>query len=176
MTVAEIIDFASPPAIKRSVVRLVCTACGAEANASCNCGKPYVPAAQRVAEYDRANPGTSTRQAAADLGVSKSEVSRARQSPVPDGTPATVTGRDGRTYPAKRYHSVPVTDASRPAYSLRVRYTPPDLVAEAHKRFDKIEDLMHQMTKRQRAKFRKAALKRMTDAYLDDDTNWGDLP
>jgi hypothetical protein len=30
--------------IVKSLQRLVCTACGAEAHASCNCGKPYVPA------------------------------------------------------------------------------------------------------------------------------------
>jgi hypothetical protein len=58
--------------------------------------------------YDKANPGKSTRQAAADLGVSKSEVDRARQkSPVPCGTPDDsspdlVTGRDGKEYPARR--------------------------------------------------------------------------
>jgi hypothetical protein len=56
-----------------------------------------------VADYDKVNPGQSTRQAADDLGISKSEVSRGRQSPVPPGTPqATVTGRDSKTYPASK--------------------------------------------------------------------------
>ena len=88
------------PAFYRSVIRLACSACGAEANASCSCGKPYVPAAQRVAEYDRTNPGQSTRKAAADLGVSKSEVSRSRQG-VPRGTGEAITGRDGKIYPIR---------------------------------------------------------------------------
>ena len=41
-------------------------------------------------------------QAAGDLGVSQSEVQRSRQSREPDGSPGTVTGRDGKAYPAKR--------------------------------------------------------------------------
>ena len=86
--------------IVRSLQRLQCSACGTEANASCDCGKPYVPAAQRVAEYDKANPGQSTRQAAADLGISNKSVSVARG--VTRVTPDTVTGRDGKTYPARK--------------------------------------------------------------------------
>lgn len=95
-------DHLTLPAIKISAQRLVCFDCGAETNAICNCGVAYVPkAVERVAAYDQANPGQSTRQAAADLGISKSEVSRARQSPVPSGTPdTTVIGRDGKSYPA----------------------------------------------------------------------------
>jgi len=62
--------------IVRSLARLRCTKCGAEADASCNCGEPYLPAAIRVKEYDKANPGKST-------------------------TPETVTGLDGKTYKAK---------------------------------------------------------------------------
>jgi hypothetical protein len=34
--------------IKMSIQRMICTGCGAEANASCNCGQPYVPKAVRV--------------------------------------------------------------------------------------------------------------------------------
>jgi hypothetical protein len=85
-----------------SIQRLTCTKCGAEANASCNCGVSYMPAAERVREYDKANPGQSTRAASADLGISQSEVQRARKSGEPFGSPETVTGRDGKSYPAKR--------------------------------------------------------------------------
>jgi hypothetical protein len=60
------------------------------------------PAAKRVAEYDKANPGTSTRQAAADLGISNKTVSKARSADVTQVTPEIVTGRDGKTYPARR--------------------------------------------------------------------------
>ena len=90
------------PIIQRSIQRMFCEGCGAEANARCNCGKPYVPAKQRVAEYDKINPGQSTRQAAADLGVDNATVHRARNLGVADATPKTITGRDGKTYQSKR--------------------------------------------------------------------------
>jgi hypothetical protein len=95
-------DYLNPPAIKISAQRLACWDCGSETNATCTCGVAYLPkAAERVAEYDKANPGQSTRQAAADLGISNKTVSQARQqAPVTEVTPATVTGRDGKTYPA----------------------------------------------------------------------------
>jgi hypothetical protein len=70
------------------------------------------PAASRVARYDKANPGKSTRQVAADLGVSNKTVSQARQAVDPVTPDATVTGRDGKTYPRKR-----ITNAE--AYSKR---------------------------------------------------------
>ena len=79
---------------RRHVTSVTSVTDGAEANASCNCGKPYVPKKQRVAEYDKEHPGRSTRQAAADLGVSKSTVSDARQG-VQDRTPE-IEGRDGK--------------------------------------------------------------------------------
>jgi hypothetical protein len=82
-----------------SIERLACTHCGAETNAACNCGAPYVPVAQRVKEYDAANPGKSTRAAAADLGISKSAVSKARDQVSTSGQ---VTGQDGKRYPAKK--------------------------------------------------------------------------
>lgn len=91
----------SPAVIPFAAVRLECSHCGAEGRASCNCGAAYVPAKQRIAEYDKRNPGQSTRTAAADLGVSNKTVSQARNSVVTGVTPETVTGRDGKTYPAK---------------------------------------------------------------------------
>jgi len=48
------------PAFHLSVVRLACSACGAEANASCNCGKPYSPR-ERAAEVVAAHPEKSNR-------------------------------------------------------------------------------------------------------------------
>jgi hypothetical protein len=91
-----------PAAIKISIQRKVCTDCGAEANASCNCGKPYIPAKQRVAEYDKQNPGRSTRQAAADLGVSRETVRATRKEGDNRLSPDTITGRDGKQYPGAR--------------------------------------------------------------------------
>jgi hypothetical protein len=61
-----------------SVQRLSCSACGAEANASCDCGKPYVPKLRRAADAIRANPEKSDRAIAAEIGVSQPTVSKAR--------------------------------------------------------------------------------------------------
>lgn len=84
--------------IQMSVQRLSCSACGAEANASCDCGKPYVPARQRARQAVEANPQKSDRAIAADLGVSPDTVGRARkESGVRDQSPERV-GRDGKVY------------------------------------------------------------------------------
>jgi hypothetical protein len=83
--------------------RIQCSACGAEANASCNCGAPYLTAAARVAKALAATPEKSDRVIAAELGVGNATVSRIRRkSPVSDDTPESVTGRDGKKYPLKR--------------------------------------------------------------------------
>lgn len=63
----------------------VCSACGVDAG--CNCGAPVVSKGQRIAEYDAANPGKSTRQVAAALNVGKSTVSDVRNSDVRPRTP-----------------------------------------------------------------------------------------
>lgn len=64
--------------IQMSVQRLACTACGAEAHASCNCGKPYVPAKQRAVEAIAANPHKSNVAIAKEIGVDEATVRRAR--------------------------------------------------------------------------------------------------
>jgi hypothetical protein len=70
------------------------------------CGKPYVPKSVRAAEAIKADPEKSDRTIASETGVNKSEVSRVRQTTVPDGTvgqpPETTTlqglvGPDGVT-------------------------------------------------------------------------------
>jgi hypothetical protein len=85
--------------------KVECAVCGSEANATfhptCNCNAGFRSKAQRVVEYDKANPGKSTRQVAADLGVHHSTVSEARKQVSDNPTPETVTGRDGKSYPAK---------------------------------------------------------------------------
>ncbi len=65
--------------IQFAVQRLSCSECGAEANASCNCGKPYVPAKVRAAEAIKANPQKSDRAIADEIGVSHQTVGRARE-------------------------------------------------------------------------------------------------
>ena len=93
---------------------LICSACGASGEGSCRCGASYVSAKQRVAEYDKAKPGQSTRGAAAELGMSNSTVSEARSGvrhrtpeagsggDIAEAAPNRVTGRDGKSYRASK--------------------------------------------------------------------------
>ena len=85
--------------IKMSVQRMVCTGCGAEANASCNCGVSYMAKSARAAEAIKANPRKSDRAIAADLGIGSNTVRRAREdSGAPDGAGDERIGRDGKSY------------------------------------------------------------------------------
>ena len=126
------------PAYVRSIVRLECEKCGAEANATCTCGMKYVPVAQRIAEYDKTNPGKSTRQAAADLGVSQQRVSQLRKSGDNPLSPEIVKGRDGKTYKARRPSYVPDAAGDDPSADG-------DLI-------DQIVDLFEQLTRNGRVK------------------------
>lgn len=81
-----------------SVQRMVCTSCGVEANASCNCGKPYIPAKVRAAEAIAANPQKSNRAIAEELGVDKRTVDTARRELGGDDSPPEREGRDGKIY------------------------------------------------------------------------------
>jgi hypothetical protein len=81
--------------IRRAIVRLECSACGAEANASCDCAKPYVPASAKAAAAIAAHPEMSDRAIAAEIGVHKNTVARAREATGPDG-PVERVGLDGK--------------------------------------------------------------------------------
>jgi hypothetical protein len=80
-----------------AVQQMVCTACGSEANASCNCGKPYVPKKQRAREAIEANPQKSNRAIAEETGVAEATVRRAREGASHDA-PDEREGRDGKIY------------------------------------------------------------------------------
>jgi hypothetical protein len=97
----------TPPAIKIAAQRMRCTGCGAETNAVCTCGMNYEPVAERVAEYDAAHPGKSSRDAGTALGVSHTTVQEARRSGGNWFPPDTVTGRDGKQYPARQRQAAP---------------------------------------------------------------------
>jgi len=60
--------------------RLECSSCGATANAACDCGAPYVPAGARAAAAIADNPDKSDRAIAADLGISRETVRKARST------------------------------------------------------------------------------------------------
>jgi flagellum-specific peptidoglycan hydrolase FlgJ len=100
--------------------RLECSACGATAQASCDCGAPYVTAGFRAAKAVKRSPEKSDRAIAAEIGVSNSTVSEARKkskkSTVRHRTvtePAKRIGRDGK---ARR---VPEATRTKPKPSSR---------------------------------------------------------
>jgi hypothetical protein len=91
----------TPPVIKVTQQQLECVKCGARSHATCSCGVDYKPVAQRVSEYDQANPGQSARRVAAETGADRETVKRVRErGGMPP--PETVIGRDGKEYPASR--------------------------------------------------------------------------
>lgn len=86
--------------IRMSVQRMVCTGCGSEANATCDCGVSYVAKSVRAAEAIKANPGKSDGAIATDLGVTRQTVSNARKQVANDLPPDEDerVGRDGKSY------------------------------------------------------------------------------
>lgn len=109
--------------IQMNVQRLACTACGAEAHASCNCGKPYLPAKQRAKDAIKANPQKSDRAIAADLGISHPTVSKARRETTGNELPVDEprVGLDGkvRRLPVRLVEE-PEPDESEHEEGLRV--------------------------------------------------------
>jgi hypothetical protein len=155
-----------PPAIKIAVQRMVCTGCGAEANASCTCGVAYTPKSVRAAEAIKANPEKSNRAIAADIGVDHKTVGAAREAGG-ESFPTTDTrvGRDGKNYPATAPQKPRLTSSYIPAQNVT---PPPDFIAQAQKHLDAIVPLLRRMDQRERLTFRRVALQRMSDAFLDD--------
>jgi hypothetical protein len=158
--VSRLPDHLNPPAIveQQKQSRFVCSACGSARDCDC---KAF--ALERVVKYDKANPGQSTRQAAADLGIPKSTVSDARavvrdRTPVSPETPETIIGRDQKIYPATRRsavkHETPET---------------PGLTAQANKHLARIIPLLRLMTTPERLNFRRLALQQMADDNLNKD-------
>ena len=73
-----------------------CSECGAAGIAACDCGAPYMPAADRAAKAIATDPDKSDRAIAAEIGVSRATVQRAR--PTGSYEPVTTrTGKDGVT-------------------------------------------------------------------------------
>ena len=54
-----------------------CSSCGAAGIAACDCGAPYMPAAERAAKAIAANPGKSSRALSVETGISEATLRRA---------------------------------------------------------------------------------------------------
>lgn len=90
---------------------LMCSACGASAEAACDCGAPYERAGARAAKAIANNPRKSDRAIAAEIGVGKDTVSRTRnKTGGADAPPGKRTGKDGKKYPAKRKPAPVISD------------------------------------------------------------------
>jgi hypothetical protein len=85
-----------------------CSSCGAAAEATCDCGMPYVPAGDRAAKAVAENPEMSDRAIAAEIGVGPETVRRARKSTASHEAVGKRTGRDGKTRAMPRAAAVDV--------------------------------------------------------------------
>jgi len=116
--------------IKISIQRMVCTGCGAEANASCNCGVAYQPKSVRAAAAVKATPEKSDRAIAKEIGASPTTVGKARDELSTTGQlkDGPRTGLDGKTrkLPAKPDPEAEATDAEASAEARKAVYAETD--------------------------------------------------
>jgi hypothetical protein len=104
------------------MMQLRCSGCGAKAEATCDCGVPYIPAHEFAALAIARDPKKSNRALAMETGLSKDTIRAARKSGGENSPPEKHEGRDGKTYPARRtrsrYPSKPLhgRSASMPPY------------------------------------------------------------
>jgi hypothetical protein len=144
-----------PPGIKVAVQRMACTACGAEANASCTCGVSYVPKSVRAAEAVKANPEKSTRALEAETGLNRETLRRARKQVTHHVSPESerVTGQDGKNYPR----------ATKPQTQTEAQQ-PENLISRAHTALTPVVEFVRRMAPQERTRFRQQALERLADA------------
>lgn len=79
---------------KPVAMEMLCTACFAPGQGSCNCGEPYLPAGQLADKIAKKFPELSTRQLEEKYGISHMTFARARNSGVTNVTPEKVKGRN----------------------------------------------------------------------------------
>lgn len=90
---------------------LMCSACGASAEAACDCGAPYKSANEHAAKAIARNPNKSNRAIAADVGISDKTVAKARRKTGAEkSAPEKRAGKDGKSYPAKRKPAPVISD------------------------------------------------------------------
>jgi hypothetical protein len=135
---------------------MICTGCGAETNAACNCGKAYVPKLERAAEYAEQHPTASVREIAERTGVGHGTAQEAKAG-VRDRTPEPVTtGRDGKSYTATKPPTEP-----KPLDEG-------DLIVRLHNGpITEIRHGLQQLSPAARARLREMALDAWNDKRLD---------
>lgn len=90
------------PFTAQSVQCLVCSVCGAEADASCNCGATYLPAEVRALAAIKNNPDMSDRALADKAGVSHPTIANARKKATGNDLPDDGNKRIGKDGKARR--------------------------------------------------------------------------
>ena len=110
------------PLRRPSIARLECSACGATADAACNCGAPYLPAGQRAAEAVAANPEKSNRAIADIAKVDEKTVRKVRRSTADSPQLAKRVGKDGK---ARKLPTIepksPVSSGAEPVAETRAK-------------------------------------------------------
>ena len=102
----------------KNSIQLVCSGCGATADAACSCGVPYMPAGEKAKVAISNTPHKSDRAIAEDIGVGKDTVRRARKA---TGASAPVReGKDGK----KRKQPKPKTSAENAEAWIAAEGTP----------------------------------------------------
>jgi hypothetical protein len=80
----------------QTITKLTCSKCGAAGQGSCSCGAPYLPAGERAGQAVAAHPEKSDSAIAAEIGVNRATVTRARKKTTRANAHVARTGRDGR--------------------------------------------------------------------------------
>jgi hypothetical protein len=68
---ATVIKLPEPQPQPRAAPKMQCSACGATADAACDCGATYMPVSVRAADAIAKNPENSNRAIAAELKVAE---------------------------------------------------------------------------------------------------------
>jgi hypothetical protein len=111
--------------IERAIAAtFVCSACGADRH--CDCNAPAVPKAQQALEALKANPEKSDRAIAAELGVNKDTVNKARHELAGTGQlkDGPRTGLDGKVRKQPVRKPKPETQHAAPAPASNGDYRP----------------------------------------------------
>jgi hypothetical protein len=95
-TATDVPATTAPLKSAQKVVRLECSACGAEGQGSCDCGAPYLRPAERAANAIAANPEKSDRAIAAEIGVDHKTVGKVRSATGDNSPVEPRVGRDGK--------------------------------------------------------------------------------
>jgi hypothetical protein len=137
-----------------------CSACGAISTAACGCGAPYIPAFKRAAKAITEAPKKSDRAIAAEIGVNRRTVVKARNQlaqsapveekrlPGKDFPVDTRVGRDGKVrHLPKKKKSIPEIRFGRDGKTYPSKYSKKPIVYEIPTQEEADESLQNDLYK-----------------------------